>query len=1080
MKARKKRTGVVVTAAGTVLALTAGLGGAAATPLAPLGGATGGTSVTLITGDRVLLDAAGDILTVLRGEGREHIPVRVTERDGATLVIPWDAQALIAEGTVDEALFNLTELTRQAYRSFEGTPVIVSYTDGSRQVARDVRAEDDVEVRARFSTLDADALTVADESGPSLWETLTDDGEGMSLAAAEGIETVSLDRVRQASLDHSAGQIGADRAWEAGYDGSGVTIAVLDTGIDADHGDFEDKILGAANFTDGDAEDTVGHGTHVASTAAGSGERSGGTYRGIAPGADLLVGKVLGEYGGLDSWILQGMEWAVDEGADIVNMSLGGPVYPDDDPLVEAIERLSDEHGTLFVVAAGNSGPNEGTVDSPGVAPAALTVGAVDRQDAIADFSSVGPAPYDAALKPDLSAPGVEIAAASAAGSEIELVGTPVTEGYTAISGTSMATPHVAGAAALLLQKNPEWTGEQLKAALIASAVDIDAAPVLTGTGRLDVSRALEQTLTADTNTLNFGSVAFPYGGADRVVREITYRNGGTQDVTLELGVSGAAPEKLFALAEDSVTVPAGGTATVGVTADPAAVPDSATGNHGLVVTASAGGEQVLRTAGSITLEPEMLDVTVEITGRDGEPAEGARLFVEGAMDGFNVLSENGVAHGRVPAGEYLIEVLSPSPWDAGPDELSVDWALAPSVTVAESTTLQVDLRDAERLDFTAPDPGAELNELAGTYELPGISWWMWYFGAPAEGVSSLSIGDGGSDAFSMALVSQHTGPGGEQYHGYRSLTGQFPTGLANHPEPSDMAHVAATAGTRTEGYEGWVGAASPEFGLGLGADTTLPATVDLHLQSGTPWSLSSTVYDAEGTPVQNTSYPDRIFPAGETSEASLNTGVFGPAYPMGHAFLREGNLLMADLSLFAVGTAWSGWADADEGRTRVYRDGELLRDIPAPLANLLFGVPAGEAEYRIVSTASRGYTDLSTEVTVDHTFTSATTTAMEPVAGPLAVRYTPALAADNTAPAGEHGFSVPLSVEGGTAVTLTVETSVDGGQNWTTVHDGAGDISAVEVDNPAAGGSVSLRATAVDAAGNRTVQTITDAYPTR
>ncbi|CAL9354870.1 hypothetical protein SUDANB171_00544 [Streptomyces sp. enrichment culture] len=1080
MKARKKRTGAVVTAAGTVLALTAGLGGAAAAPLAPLGGAAGGTSVTLITGDRVVLDAAGDILTVLRGEGREHIPIRVSERDGATLVIPWDAQALIAEGTVDEALFDLTELTREAYRSFAGTPVIVSYTDGSPPVAREVRAEDDVEVRARFTTLDADALTVADESGPSLWETLTEDGEGMSLAAAEGIEAVSLDRVRQASLDHSAGQIGADRAWEAGYDGSGVTIAVLDTGIDAGHGDFEDKILDAANFTDEGAEDSVGHGTHVASTAAGSGERSGGTYRGIAPGADLLVGKVLGEYGGLDSWILEGMEWAVEEGADIVNMSLGGPVFPGDDPLVEAIERLSEEHGTLFVVAAGNSGPNEGTVDSPGVAPTALTVGAVDRQDAIADFSSVGPAPGDAALKPDLSAPGVEIAAASAAGSEIELVGTPVTDGYTAISGTSMATPHVAGAAALLLQKNPQWTGEQLKAALIASTVDIDAAPVLTGAGRLDVSRALEQTLTADTNTLNFGAVAFPYGGADRVVREITYRNSGTEDVTLELGVSGTAPEKLFALTEDSVTVPAGGTATVEVTADPAAVPDSATGNHGLVVTASAGGEQALRTAGSITLEPEMLDVTVEITGRDGEPADGARLFVEGALDGFNVLSENGVAHGQVVAGEYLVEVLSPSPWDAEPEDLSVDWAMAPSVTVAESTTLQVDLREAERLDFTAPDPEAELNELAGTYELPGVSWWMWYFGAPAEGVSSLSIGDGGNDAFSMALVSQHTGADGEQYHGYRSLAGQFPTGLANHPEPSDMAHVAATAGTRSDGSEGWVGAAPPEFGLGLGAETAMPATVDLYLQSGTPWSLSSTAYDAEGDFGQSASYPARTYPAGETTEASLNTGVFGPAYPFEHAFLREGNLFIADLSLFTPGTAWSGWAEADAGRTRVYRDGELLRDISAPLANLLFGVPADEAEYRIVATASRGYTDLSTEVTVDHTFTSATTTALEPVAGPLAVRYAPALAADNTAPAGERGYSVPLSVQGGTAVALTVETSVDGGQSWTTVHDGAGDVTAVEVDNPAAGGTVSLRATAVDAAGNRTVQTITDAYPTR
>ncbi|MCL7021120.1 S8 family serine peptidase, partial [Vibrio vulnificus] len=244
--------------------------------------------------------------------------------------------------------------------------------------------------------------------------------------------------------------------------------------------------------------DTEGHGTHVASIAAGSGDRSDGTYRGVAPGADLLIGKVLGERGGLDSWIIAGMEWAVDEGADIVNMSLGGDAGPAIDPMEDAVNQLSAGSDVLFVIAAGNDGPDEETVGSPGIAAGALTVGAVDRDDTVGDFSSAGPVPLrDGALKPDLSAPGVEIVAAAAPGSAAELTGTPVTDGYLGLSGTSMATPHVAGAAALLRQRNPELTGAELKSTLVGSATAIDAAPARTGTGRLDLVRALDQTLTA-------------------------------------------------------------------------------------------------------------------------------------------------------------------------------------------------------------------------------------------------------------------------------------------------------------------------------------------------------------------------------------------------------------------------------------------------------------------------------------------------------------------------------------------------------------------------------------------------------
>ena len=138
-------------------------------------------------------------------------------------------------------------------------------------------------------------------------------------------------------------------------------------------------------------DDTVGHGTHVASTIAGSGAASGGKYRGVAPDATLLFGKVCENDGCTDSAILAGMQWAaVEQHAAVVNMSLGGGDTPEVDPLEEAVETLTAQTGTLFVIAAGNDGV-DGSVGSPGTADAALTVGAVDRDDELADFSSRGP-----------------------------------------------------------------------------------------------------------------------------------------------------------------------------------------------------------------------------------------------------------------------------------------------------------------------------------------------------------------------------------------------------------------------------------------------------------------------------------------------------------------------------------------------------------------------------------------------------------------------------------------------------------------------------------------------------------------
>ncbi|CAM5396412.1 hypothetical protein SBADM41S_05781 [Streptomyces badius] len=175
----------------------------------------------------------------------------------------------------------------------------------------------------------------------------------------------------------------APEAWAAGFDGKGTKVAVLDTGIDADHPDVKDRLVGARSFVPGEeVDDKHGHGTHVASTIAGSGAGSDGANKGVAPAAALLVGKVLSDEGsGADSGIIEAMEWAKAEGADIVSMSLGSPV-PDDgtDPMSQAVNSLSADGGPLFVIAAGNA-YGAGTIGSPGSAEQALTVAAVDKRD---------------------------------------------------------------------------------------------------------------------------------------------------------------------------------------------------------------------------------------------------------------------------------------------------------------------------------------------------------------------------------------------------------------------------------------------------------------------------------------------------------------------------------------------------------------------------------------------------------------------------------------------------------------------------------------------------------------------------
>jgi serine protease AprX len=238
----------------------------------------------------------------------------------------------------------------------------------------------------------------------------------------------------------------------------------------------------------GSYQDDNGHGTHVASICAGSGAAQGGTYRGVAPEARLYVAKVLDQGGsGSMSGVMAGVEWAVDQGVQVINLSLGGSGSSDGTDALSLTCNAAVSRGIVVCVAAGNEGPTARTVGAPGAASDVITIGATDRSDRVASFSSRGPT-RDGRTKPDLCFPGTDIVAARAAGTTM---GTPRGQYYTAASGTSMATPHASGLAALLVQARMGASPAQIKQALMGTALDLGLDPNAQGTGRARAEHAL-------------------------------------------------------------------------------------------------------------------------------------------------------------------------------------------------------------------------------------------------------------------------------------------------------------------------------------------------------------------------------------------------------------------------------------------------------------------------------------------------------------------------------------------------------------------------------------------------------------
>ncbi|MEO3754033.1 S8 family serine peptidase [Streptomyces sp. B6B3] len=702
---------------------TATSGEAAAAPAA-------GSSATvrLVTGDSVTVTATGDgrrTASVEPGPGRENMAFQTIEHDGRITVLPADVVPLFATGAIDPTLFEVTALVERGYDTAhaDALPLLVHAPEGPTAAAADRRMDalaalhDGDAPSYELDSIDATSLRVAGDDLGDFWERL-DPPARMSRAQAAATPRVWLDATVSATLDRSTRQVNAPAAWDAGLDGEGVTVAVLDTGVDADHPDLAGRISAAQDFSgSGGTHDAYGHGTHVAATVGGTGAASAGARQGLAPAADLIVGKVLGDDGqGSLSQVIAGMEWATEQGADVVNLSLGSDEPSDGtDPLSQALNELTETTGTLFVVASGNAGEQgDETIGSPAAADRALTVGAVDRDDALAPFSSRGPRPGDAAVKPDITAPGVDIVAARAEGTAM---GTPVDEEYTSASGTSMATPHVAGAAALLAQAHPDWDAERLRSALVSTARTVpDTAVTEQGGGRLDVGAAATGTVTA-TGTVALGPFAPDDGSAGdgsaaAETRTLDYTNTGDAPVTLRLDAALATdtgeelPEGALRLAAGEVTVAPGATAQVELTADPADVPYGR--YYGYVTATAAGGEtdgEVLaHTTVSLVVAPPTHRLDVTVLGPDGEPQPNAVPLFWGPSGFVHWDGTSGDASSsEVTEGTYIGIDFGQARGEDGLPEYRM--AVLPEVTVTEDTAATLDLSDVTPVEIRTPRP---------------------------------------------------------------------------------------------------------------------------------------------------------------------------------------------------------------------------------------------------------------------------------------------------------------------------------------------------------------------------------------
>lgn len=566
------------------------------------------------------------------------------------------------------------------------------------------------------------------------------------IGALPGVVAVHPTRRVRLANTASVAFIGAPQVWQGlGNRGEGVRIAILDTGIDYTHAAFGGpgtpaayqanngriiepgsfptaKVIGGYDFAgdfyrpnpddpdsqiprpDPDPLDQQGHGSHVAGTAAGFGV-SGKVGVGVAPGALLYALKVFGIAAWTpDALVMAGLERAVDpngdgdisDRVDIINMSLADDYGVASDPLCVASSRAAAA-GCIVVAAAGNAGNRPYVTGTPGVAEGVLSVGASldssfgERADHLATFTSRGPRRGDTGLKPDLVAPGFGIPSVRAGSGD----------GARVMSGTSMATPHVAGVAALLKRQHPNWSAAEIRAALIntttSTLIPGAAAPIsLQGAGRVQADVAARASTVAlgakESTSLSFGFVPTP--GAQTLAQEIVVRNKSKAPREFALSAAFRRPDLQDAgarltLDPPTVAVPPGdeARARLVIILDPLALRGVGTFQEydGLVTLAEkTNGRETLRlpfhlipkpvSRTTATLEPDGRTVRLRGEGALPSVAEVFTLAVEDPADaqGDADLRAAGVRARGTTAADRMIEfaIATHRPWSTASGEV--------------------------------------------------------------------------------------------------------------------------------------------------------------------------------------------------------------------------------------------------------------------------------------------------------------------------------------------------------------------------------------------------------------------------
>lgn len=624
----------------------------------------------------------------------------------------------------------------------------------------------------------------------------------------------------------------------------------------------------------------------------------------------------------------------------------------------------------------------------------------------------------------------------------------------------------------------------------MGSALSTPDIPIFAeGAGRIDVSRAIAQRVLADPPSVSFGRQEFPHGDDPVLSRTVSYANSGNESVTLSLSLRDV-PAGMFAVSADTVTVPAGGTASVTLTADTRiAVPDGKYGGH---LVADGGGTSV-STPFAVDKEEEHYHVTVDPFDRDGVAAEDAAFGLADPVSGVLIFAYGGTQAIRVPKGNYI--VLSQLYRDS-----LVSLLVEPSVAVDRDVTVRLEHSRARPVEVSLPLPGAAPALTVASAVISFAEGNGAFLAIPEPG-TPLFVGNTDPRRTNQHLTGAYAAfftrdgmPAGESPYLAETAwhrPGRMFDGLKRKLKAGELATVEATY--TYNGFDNgfarfgpsWADLRSVDNPVNLGTFTALPSTrVEYHnTDDGIQWAREMYERDADGREAGNVLFgPPVTLHPGRTVKETRNQAVFGPGFtdPAVSDRLwvtRRGDTMTLAPTLANDRLNWHNRpADAAYHLT-LDRDGVRLLDTQEEAVEL--EVPPAPGSYRLSAELSRERTALSTKVSCVWTFTSRTTrdTTRLPLS---AIRFLPAL--------DEHGVGraalLPIEVQrqpgstAGNVRTLSLEVSYDDGVSWRTVPViRFGQRGFAALNHPPGAAFISLRAEATDTHANTVRQTIIHAY---